>query len=78
MVDGEMCSIGTANMDIRSFSINYETNAVLYDTGLTQELERDFHDDLKHCEAFTWRQYRQEPWLARLRDSVYRLCSPLL
>jgi len=78
MVDGEMCSIGTANMDIRSFSINYETNAVLYDLKLTQELEQDFHADLENCIEFHWWEYRMEPWLVRLRDSMYRLCSPLL
>ena len=78
MVDGEMCSIGTANMDIRSFSINYETNAVIYDTALAGELEQDFLNDIAHCDVFTWQQYRKEPWLARLRDSFYRLCSPVL
>ena len=30
-VDSKICSIGSANMDIRSFSINYETNLVVYD-----------------------------------------------
>lgn len=78
MVDGEICSIGTANMDIRSFSINYETIAVLYDTALASELEQDFLDDVKQCSEFKWYEYRKEPWLSRLRDSVYRLCSPLL
>ena len=78
MVDGEMCSIGTANMDIRSFSINYETNAMIYDLKTTRELEADFHEDLTHCVEFHWWEYRMEPWLVRLRDSLYRLCSPIL
>ena len=37
-----ICSIGSANIDIRSFSINYETNLVIYDEGVTRELEADF------------------------------------
>ena len=78
MVDGEMCSIGTANMDIRSFSINYETNAMIYDLKLTRELEKDFDIDQGNCVEFHWWEYRMEPWLVRLRDSMYRLCSPLL
>jgi len=41
-VDSRICSIGTANIDIRRFSINYETNLVIYDEGVTRELEADF------------------------------------
>jgi len=44
-----MCSIGSANIDIRSFSINYETNLVVYDEAVTQELEADFLSDLELC-----------------------------
>jgi len=38
-VDGEVCSVGSANLDIRSFSINYELNAVIYEAGFARELE---------------------------------------
>src|SRR5690606_26413095 len=41
-IDSRICSVGSANIDIRSFSINYELNAVLYDAALTRRLERDF------------------------------------
>jgi len=51
-VDSEVCSIGSANLDIRSFSINYELNAVIYDQRLTAALERDFERDLAHCTEF--------------------------
>jgi cardiolipin synthase len=45
-IDSEICSIGSANIDIRSFSINYELNAVLYSERLARELEEDFERDL--------------------------------
>src|SRR5699024_7460490 len=48
-VDSEICSVGSANIDIRSFSINYELNAVLYSRPLAAELERAFERDLAHC-----------------------------
>ncbi|WP_414476016.1 cardiolipin synthase [Microvirga sp. M2] len=48
-IDGEVCSIGSANLDIRSFSINYELNAVIYDARLAQELEAAFERDLGDC-----------------------------
>ncbi len=77
-IDGEVCSIGSANLDIRSFSINYELNAVIYDARLAQELEAAFERDLKDCYPFDAVEYRRSPILKRLRDSTARLLSPLL
>ncbi|MFP4538337.1 MAG: phospholipase D-like domain-containing protein [Dichotomicrobium sp.] len=48
-IDSEICSIGSANIDIRSFSINYELNAVLYSEPHASQLEREFERDLAHC-----------------------------
>ena len=78
MVDGEVCSVGSANLDIRSFSLNYELNAVLYDSGLTRELEAAFERDLDSCRLFTLAEYRKRPSLRRWRDSAARLLSPLM
>ncbi|MCI0643400.1 MAG: cardiolipin synthase [Chloroflexi bacterium] len=77
MVDSAVCSIGSANMDIRSFSINYETNLVIYDETTTQQLENDFLSDLKHCAEFSLAEYKKS-FLVRLGDSTTRLFSPLL
>ena len=77
-VDSEICSIGSANIDIRSFSINYELNAVLYSRRLARELEEDFARDLAHCTEFDPSEYRRRSPVVHLRDSVARLFSPLL
>ena len=77
-VDSKICSIGSANMDIRSFSINYETNLVVYDETITAELEADFHRDIDSCVDFSVSRYDAQPGGKRLVDSVMRLCSPLL
>ena len=77
-VDSAICSIGSANMDIRSFAINYETNLVIYDAAITRELEADFEADMRHCRPFSVEEYRARPVPSRLADSVARLCSPLL
>jgi cardiolipin synthase A/B len=77
-IDGEVCSIGSANLDIRSFSINYELNAVIYDARLAQALEAAFERDLEDCYPFEPAEYRRSPVLKRLRDSTARLLSPLL
>lgn len=77
-IDGEVCSVGTANLDIRSFSINYEINAVLYDARFARELEAAFERDLEGCRVFDPVEYHQRPALSRLRDSTARLLSPLM
>jgi cardiolipin synthase len=77
-VDSEICSIGSANIDIRSFSINYELNAVLYDRALAGQLERDFERDLANCSAFDLGAYEARSAALRFRDSLARLLSPLL
>jgi cardiolipin synthase len=77
-VDGRACSIGSANIDIRSFSINYELNAILYDDRLARELEEDFARDLTCCREFQLADDSKRPAAAHFRDSVARLLSPLL
>jgi cardiolipin synthase A/B len=77
-VDSTICCIGSANMDIRSFSINYETNLVVYDEAVTRELEAAFQQDMRHCVEFSTAEYDGRPGGTRLLDSVMRLCSPLL
>jgi cardiolipin synthase len=77
-IDSEICSIGSANIDIRSFSINYEINAVLYSRELAKELEQAFEQDLTHCTEFDPMEYRRRGIAVRFRDSFARLLSPLL
>ena len=77
-VDSEICSIGSANIDIRSFSINYELNAVLYSQRLAKELEEDFKRDLAECSEFDLAAYYKRNIAVRFRDSAARLLSPLL
>jgi cardiolipin synthase len=65
-------------MDIRSFSINYEVNAVLYDAQFSQRLAQDFLADQQDCVEFSLHEYERRHLLVRLRDSVARLFSPML
>ncbi len=78
MIDSAICAVGTANMDVRSFSLNYETMAVIYDEQKTQELEADFLEDLKHSKEWRLHEYLHTPLASRLVDSLYRLASPIM
>lgn len=74
-IDSEICSIGSANIDIRSFSINYELNAVVYDCRLAKELESGFEQDLRYCSEFDAAAYARRPTAVRLRDSSRRFSN---
>lgn len=77
-IDNAVCTIGTANMDIRSFNLNYEAIAVIFDEQKATELEQDFLNDLQHCSEWTLEAYLERNVFVRLRDSIARLASPLL
>jgi cardiolipin synthase len=77
-IDSAVCSVGTANMDMRSFTTNYEMNAVLYDAAKAEELEAAFERDLAGCIRFDAKAYRARARWVRFRDSLARLLSPLL
>lgn len=78
MVDGRVASVGTANMDIRSFRLNFESNALIYDSNAVSKLEQIFMDDMQYCEQLTLKAYQSRPLLHRFRESVARLLSPIL
>ncbi len=46
-IDGKACCYGTANMDIRSFALNFEVNAMIFDQNIAGEMETDFPGRLK-------------------------------
>lgn len=77
-VDGVVSCYGTANMDIRSFKLNFEVNAVIYSAKVTEELDRRFREDLKYCTHITPYIYGQRSWMVRVKEQFSRLLSPLL
>lgn len=78
MVDGKISSVGTANMDIRSFDLNFEVNAFIYDEETTKQLESDFMQDLDDCIEITMEWYVNRKWWFKLKESIARLLSPML
>lgn len=78
IVDGEVFCYGTANMDIRSFALNFEVNAVVYDQKKAREMEAIFREDLNVCKQITRDSYAARGLLIRIKEQVCRLMSPLL
>lgn len=78
VVDGRVASVGTANIDIRSFKLNFEMNAFIYDTETSCSLQRIFDADIGDSFELTSRMYARRPYMNRFKESVSRLLSPLL
>ena len=47
MIDDEISSIGSANMDFRSFELNFEVNAFIYDEDIAKQLRQAFEKDIE-------------------------------
>lgn len=77
-VDGKAFCYGTANMDIRSFALNFEVNAVVYDKALSEKMEAIFREDLKDCTHITKELYESRSLPIRIKEQFCRLLSPLL
>ncbi len=78
IVDNKVLCYGTANMDIRSFALNFEVNAVVYDERKAREMVEIFQEDLKHCTRITRDLYARRKLIIRVKEQVCRLLSPLL
>ena len=77
-VDGLVSCIGTANMDIRSFKLNFEVNAVIYSAKTTRKLEEAFENDIAKSTFVTKKLYEKRSMFIRCKEPCCRLFSPVL
>ncbi len=78
LADDDISSIGTTNMDVRSFFLNFEVNAFIYSKRINNKLAKDFLKDLEECTEITMEKYQARPRHEKFKESVARLFSPLL
>lgn len=78
MIDGEFSSVGTANMDMRSFEDNFEVTAIMYDRQIARELEGYFMKDLAGSTKMTMEMWENRRKLHSVYEALARLLSPLL
>lgn len=78
IVDGKISTVGTANIDVRSFRLNFEVNAFIYDKEVTGKLVDAFHEDIKHSTQMTKKLYGKRSIGIRIKESISRLLSPVL
>jgi len=78
VVDGMIACYGTANMDNRSFFLNFEVNAVIYSSKVGQELTNIFLTDIQKSTEITKYDYSRRNLLVRFKEQVSRLLGPVL
>ena len=78
VADGCLAMVGTANLDYRSFDLNFEVNAVVYDEEIAKELTANFELDLQDAEKIEIEAWLNRPKHIQLVEKVVRLVSPML
>ncbi len=78
IVDDEIASVGTANLDVRSFEQNFEVNALIYDEQITKELKAHFLSDCRKSRLYTESDVRARNRRTMILEGVARVFSPLL
>lgn len=76
--DNAIASVGTCNFDIRSFRLNFEVNAFIYDMEVAMELRRQFEKDMEKSIEITLEDVKNQSIFSRFRSAVARLFSPVL
>jgi cardiolipin synthase len=77
-VDDQVCTIGTANVDDRSFQHNYEVNAVVFEKETAVKLREYFERDTQKSSELDFESFSNRPWRYRLAEGAARVISPLL
>lgn len=78
VVDGEVGTVGSTNFDRRSFSLNFESNAFIYDKEEAVKMEKIYEDDMKQCTELTKNMYKKRGIKIKTKEVVSRLLSDLL
>ena len=78
VIDDEICSIGTANMDTRSFELNFEVNAFIYSETISKQQKSEFEKDILKSEELTLEKYQNRSRGVKIKESLSRLFSDVL
>jgi cardiolipin synthase A/B len=78
LIDQSLAIVGSANMDVRSFSLDFEICAFMHDRQIAQTLNDNFEIDLKECQRISLEAFKTRPFSDRIKESYARIFSPLL
>ena len=76
--DGEVSSVGSCNFDIRSFKLNFETNAFIYDKDFASTMEEAFFEDVKNSHELTLEDYNNRSMIIKFKENISTLMTEIL
>ncbi|KRL74403.1 cardiolipin synthetase [Ligilactobacillus saerimneri DSM 16049] len=78
VVDDQVASVGSANLDFRSFKLNFEANAFLYGEQFAHQLKTIFEKDQEQAVLLTPEYFAKQSWWRKFKQEFSRLLSPIL
>ncbi|HEX5172441.1 MAG TPA: cardiolipin synthase [Cyclobacteriaceae bacterium] len=78
VVDDNLSMVGTANMDLRSFELNFEINAAIYSERVNHEVKQQFFKDLESSTLITLEEWNKRSLLKTFLAALARIMAPLL
>ncbi|MFC0523410.1 cardiolipin synthase [Pontibacillus salicampi] len=78
LIDQHTASVGTANMDLRSFYLNFEVNTILYEGEPVEKLVANYEEDLQFSMKVQLESFERRSNYKKVKESFARLFSPLL
>jgi cardiolipin synthase len=78
VADGKVSLVGSANMDLRSFRLNFEIHALVHDATTATTLRNAFRADAAKSRRVDLSRWRERAWTLRVKEGAARLVSPLL
>ncbi|OTN77279.1 cardiolipin synthetase [Enterococcus sp. 8G7_MSG3316] len=78
IIDSGVVSIGSANIDVRSFRLDFEVNTIIYDVETATKAKTAFLRDSADAKALTKAHYQQRSVVIKIKEGLARLISPLL
>ncbi len=78
VADGKVAFVGSANMDLRSFRLNFEVHTLVHDAHTARAIGDAFRAEASDCRPVDLAAWHERPWTARVKEGVSRMVSPLL
>jgi len=78
IVDGEFALVGTANLDVRSLNLNYETSLAVYSTEFADAMKCIIHEDMDSSDEIILADWQNRPTHRRLLENLASLMTPVL
>lgn len=76
--DDEVTSVGSCNFDIRSFKLNFETNAFIYDRDFALKMKEAFDKDLEKSHELTLDDYNHRSLIIKFKENISTLMTEIL